>query len=805
MILKIVVLLCLFVTVGMHAQHIQLIDKTTRETLPGVFVFNRTKSTKFLTDSYGKLDCSHFEATDSLDFYYSGYTPYSLLFSSLQASGYLVELESDVLSFDVVIVSSNRWEQEQVEVPHTIKTIQMKDVLLQNPQTTADILETSGYAFIQKSQLAGGSPMLRGFATNRVLIVVDGVRLNNAIFRAGNVQNVISLDANSLSGTEILFGPGAVIYGSDAIGGVMDFRTLKASVSSSDSPLIKGSVFNRVSSANNENTFHFDYNYGTKKWAFLTAFTTSKYDDLLTGSHGDSAYLRPNYVATIAGKDSMFVNPNPKKQVESGFSQFNLIQKIHYQATKELSFHYGFVYAQSSNAPRYDRLTLDRNQDGKLDFANWYYGPQVWMMHQIGANFSKKNAFFDQGKAILAYQRSEESRHDRRFGSSRLRNQYEKVDAYSLNIDLDKKINTRFHLFYGLESIVNRVGSHSDVLNTTTLVSEPNATRYPNGSTWQMHSAYASAKFHLTEKWLLTAGLRYSFIASNALFDSTFFAFPFDRVRLQNSALNGSIGTVYSPQKNTQIYSNISTGFRAPNIDDIGKVFESEPGNLVVPNPNLKPEFAFSGEVGFAHAVAKFLHLDAAVYGTILEDALARSDFQFNGQDSVFFDGEMSKVQAIQNTSRAYVFGFQGGFHLKLWRGFSLKSSLSWQKGGEQNPSDGLYFPKPHVAPLFGRTSLGYERKKWRMELYAVYNGEMAFSNLPLTEIADAALYAKDANDNPYTPAWATYNVKFAWFVNKSIVISGGIENITDQLYRTYSSGISSPGRNYILAVKARF
>src|SRR5688500_2079233 len=153
-----------------------------------------------------------------------------------------------------------------MEVPQRIEKITKNDVTFQNPQTAADLLSSGGYAYIQKSQAGGGSPILRGFATNRVLLVVDGVRMNNAIFRTGNLQNVISLDASSMESAEILYGPGGVIYGSDAIGGVMNFRTLRPGLSDSvGKVLFRGSAFGRYATANMEKTGHADFNIGLNK------------------------------------------------------------------------------------------------------------------------------------------------------------------------------------------------------------------------------------------------------------------------------------------------------------------------------------------------------------------------------------------------------------------------------------------------------------------------------------------------------------------------------------------------------------
>ena len=168
-----------------------------------------------------------------------------------------------------MIISVNKWEQKLNEVPNKIVKINKLDILRNNPQTSADLLGQTGSVFIQKSQLGGGSPMIRGFATNRVLLVMDGVRMNNAIYRSGNLQNVISIDALSTETAEVIFGPGSLIYGSDAIGGVMDFHTLEPRFSKDKKMLVKGSVLGRYSTANQENTGHMDINLGWKKWSLL--------------------------------------------------------------------------------------------------------------------------------------------------------------------------------------------------------------------------------------------------------------------------------------------------------------------------------------------------------------------------------------------------------------------------------------------------------------------------------------------------------------------------------------------------------
>jgi len=252
--------------------------------------------------------------------------------------------------------------------------------------------------------------------------------------------------------------------------------------------------------------------------------------------------------------------------------------------------------------PRYDRLLLDKNNDGNLDYHEWSYGPQKWMMQKIGVVYSKKNWAFDQFRLVAAYQNYQESRHDRKFGSTSTRRQFEQVHAVSVNADFDKEFGTKSTFLYGGEAVYNKVGSNAyrESLNGDQLTINP---RYPDGSTWQSYGVYSNIKHAITETWIFNGGIRFSLSQIQADFDTTLFPYPVVSTTNNNNALNGSMGLVYHPNKNTQLYLNGSTGFRAPNIDDIGKVFDSEPGSVVVPNPDLVPEYAYNAEIGFVKAM----------------------------------------------------------------------------------------------------------------------------------------------------------------------------------------------------------
>ncbi|MFK7783578.1 MAG: TonB-dependent receptor plug domain-containing protein [Crocinitomicaceae bacterium] len=782
------------------SQEVAVRDKITQQFVLDAKIISNDPKVQKRVDLNGRFKLEPFKGCDSIFITADDYQTIVTSYSEIKKMG-IVEMVDEPLSFTDIIISVNRWDEEQLKVPNRITSIDMKEAELLGPQTSADLLETSGYVFIQKSQLAGGSPQLRGFGTNRVLIAVDGVRMNNAIFRSGNLQNVISLDANSLESVEVLFGPGAVIYGSDAIGGVMNFSTKEAQFSpDSVNTFLPTHFAGRYSSASNEVMTHVDFNIGKKKWAFLTSLTFSRYGDLRTGKNGNSAFLRPTYQQRINGVDSTLVNDDPTLQLHSGFSQINAIQKIKYQASENWLLDYSFIYSTTTDAPRYDRLALDREEDGILDNAEWYYGPQKWMMHKFGATHSRKSGVYNDLRITAAYQNFQESRHDRKTGNSLIRRQFENVDAFSLNVDLDKKVGKRFTLFYGLESIGNVVGSNAYTEDIDTKEQLTINSRYPNESTWFSSGAYVNGKYSLNETWSLNGGLRYSFYSISAEFDTSLFPFPVTQTTNSNGALNGSLGLVFNPSDHFQIYSNFATGFRAPNIDDLGKVFDSEPGSVVIPNVNLRPEYVYNGELGFVAAVAARVKIDGVAYYTYLQDALARADFSFNGQDSIFYQGEMSRVQAVQNVSDAWVYGVQAGIEVVLTKGLSLRSTISFQKGEEFNIEDSAYYPKSHVAPTFGRTSITYKRRQLKLDVYSNYQMRLDPEDLPFDE--PTFLYALNDDGQAFVPSWYTLNVKAAVFFNKHLSISGGIENITNQLYRTARSGISAPGRNFVLGLK---
>lgn len=786
------------------AQEITISDSDTKEPIINVAVYNLDKSKTVLSDFDGKCDLSIFDRNERITFKHISYAIRKSTKKQIQKKRNTLYLTMKAEQLDEVVMSVSKWEQQKKDIPNKIASIGAREIAFVNPQTSADLLQNSGKVFVQKSQLGGGSPMIRGFATNRLLLSVDGVRMNNAIFRGGNIQNVISIDPYSIKNTEIIFGPGSVIYGSDAIGGVMNFYTKTPGFSNADSLMVTGNANFRFATANRENTVHFDMNFGKKKWAYITSASYNSFDDLTMGSNGPDYYLRNNLVVRKNGVDELVANSNPKKQEPTGYNQLSLLQKIAYKPNNIWRYDLGLHYSETSDYSRYDRLIRPNLTGDGLYSAEWFYGPQKWFMANVQVNKKGKGKFYDGVKLSAAYQHFEESRNDRTFQDPIRFTTREKVDALSTNLDFENKKIGNLRLYYGGEYIFNEVGSKGSQQDIETNSIENAASRYPDGSTWQTLAGYINGEYKAKPNLTLLTGLRYSHVWIDAVFDKTFYSFPFDDANLNNGALTGSLGVSWFPKANLQITWNGSTGFRAPNIDDVGKIFDSEPGSVVVPNPDLEPEYAYNMELGIHKNFNDKLVLKGATFYTYLVDALVRRDFRFNGQSEIEYNGELSNVQAIQNAAKAYVYGFEFGLEAFLSDNFSVRSNLTLTEGIEEE-DDGTDSPGRHVAPTFGDLHLIWKNQKLKADLFLNYNGEIPFYDLASSERSKGYIYAKDGNGNPYSPSWHTLNFRSQYTISDAFKATMSLENITNQRYRTYSSGISASGINLVLGLGYRF
>lgn len=804
--MKIFILLFFFglFTIGTsYAQQVVVVDKATGDPVASVAIYNKGKQKSSLTNFDGAASLEIFGLNESIYFQSFGYKILKTNKQEVKNNNYQVELEPTSESMNPVVLSVSKFQQRQQDIPQSVVSTTKEEIVFKNPQTSADLLQQTGQVYVQKSQQGGGSPLIRGFSTNRLLLTVDGVRMNTAIFRGGNLQNVISIDPLSVERTEVILGPGSVVYGSDAIGGVINFFTQTPEFSDSDNPIFSGNGIVRYATANKEKTAHLDFNYGTSRFASATSISINSFDDLRMGSNGPDDYLRENFVVRRNGVDVVVENDDPELQIPTGFDQLNLLQKFSYKPNLYWKFDLGLIYTATSDFDRYD--ALDRfSENGDPRDAEWFYGPQKWLMVNAKAQHRGSGKWYDKMIITQAFQQFDESRNVRAFQSSDLFENDERVDAWSTSVDFERRNREDNVLFYGAEYVHNRVGSTGSIFNIETGDRQAAATRYPDGSTWQSLAAYVNYQWKIKDNFTLQSGARYNHIWLDAAFDNTFFDFQFDRAVVNTGALTGGLGATYLPNPDLELRVNLSTAFRAPNIDDIGKIFDPAPNTVIVPNPDLRPEYSYNAEIGVKKRVNKDFTIEVAGYYTILDDALVPRDFTLNGEDSILFQGEQSRVQAIQNSERSQIYGVELGIDYNISDHFRFYGHYTWLDG-EQEEEDGSKVAVRHVAPAFGDAHIVYNKGKLKLDAFAMFNGKFDFEDLSPDQQNRPFLYALDENGNPFSPSWYTVNLRSQYQFTDSMSAIVTLENITDQRYRTYSSGISAAGRNLILALNFAF
>lgn len=821
---------CLFVmlvfTVNGLAQTLEIFDRSTEKRIEHVAAFGTRKSVSVISNNSGQLKLDGFDIEDTIIFQHTSYIDFFYTKRQLEAMEYKMYMVKDVHMLKEVVLSASKMEESIDDIPTQMDIIDYTDVANLNPQTTADMLMSNGSVTIQKSQMGGGSPVIRGFEANKVLIVVDGVRMNNAIYRSGHLQNVITIDHSVLERTEVIFGPSSVMYGSDALGGVMHFYTKNPLLAYNDSTInqkINGYV--RYASANNEQTTHFDFQVGFKKIGLLTGITHSDFRNLRTGANRHPDYpdfgkLNKYYYKTLQGNDTMLINSDPNVQRNTGYNQVNLLQKIFFRPNPKVGFTLNVQYSSSSLIPRYDKLNDIKNDT--LKYAEWYYGPQDRLFTTFATRLTPEKTFFDEGTIIVGYQKIGEERITRKFNNDYRTTRNEEVNVLTFNADMFKKIDSARSFQYGAEATYNDVASSAVATNVWDSTESYASTRYPDdGSQVQSAATYFTYKWWLNKKILLNAGLRYSQISMASKFkENNTYNFTFDKISINTSAFNGSAGLVMRPSEFWQFNISTSTGFRAPNVDDYGKVF-SKDDYVVVPNPDLVPEFVKSAELGIIKKFKdKVTQVKLLGYYTSLANAIVRRDYQLNGEDSLVYDGDTVKITANTNANSAIIYGAFLGIKIRISKAMYLESNVNYTVGEDLTDK----VPLSHIPPVFGKSGIYYEFQKgkrlkpMKLSLFSYYNGWKRLSEYGSASVDNLSEATADG-----MPAWYTINfngsyefkIKTPYYEEEQIMqhmrnhrilmLQVGVDNILDTHYRNFASGISAPGRNIILTLRAYF
>jgi len=723
-----------------------------------------------------------------------------LLLCLTVTSGYVFgQADSAKKALPEVVVFANKFPALSKNIVQKVDFISDKNAINQQANT-GDILLQSGQVFVQKSQSGGGSPVIRGFEASRVLLMVDGVRLNNAIFRGGHLQNIITIDNMILDRVEIIYGPSSTLYGSDALGGVVNMFTKKPILTTSSSWKTNANLIQRYASGQNENRTHLDVTIANNQWAYLTSFTYGSFGDMRQGANRSATYpdfgKRTFYVVRDAGADVVKVNEDVNIQKLSGYNQTDLLQKVMYKPNENSEHLLNIQISNSSNINRYDRLT--ETSRGLPVYAEWYYGPQIRNLISYKYTATKLPGYFSDLMVTSSFQDIEESRISRKYNTTAKDFRFERVNVLGVNADLlHRQANGEIHL--GAESYTNFVRSTAERLNIATSALSRITTRYSDGPTKMSYNAlYLQQTKSLDNHWVLNDGIRINLVQLDARFaDTTLMHFPFNKAIQNNTAVTGNLGIAYNGENGYRVTAGLSSGFRSPNVDDLTKVFDTKTGYVVVPNKDLKPEYTYNAEINLSHT-GNIASWGASVFYTWFNNAIVVSKYNWNGQDNIMYQNVLSAVYAPQNQASAKLYGFNLNGKIKLIYNTILQGTYTYTKGTYNNGT--VTMPLDHIPPAYGRVGLKKGMDKFNVEGFILFNGWKRMNDYNLNG-EDNELYATPDG----MPSWMTVNFSSYYNPTKKLSLGVQIENIADKNYRYFASGISAVGRNFIVSCRLSF
>jgi hemoglobin/transferrin/lactoferrin receptor protein len=670
-------------------------------------------------------------------------------------------------------------ESKSVDFKNQLTHLKLSEaeMLAAQSSQTSDLLEKTMGISVQNSQNGGGSPNLRGMEANRLLIVVDGIPLNNTIFRGGHLQSTATINPIFLQDAEVLFGPASVAYGNGAMGGAILFNTKRPNNESSTQ------FIQQFESSSNAVFTSIISNYKLKNSANISGFSIKHYGDLKMGG-------KRNHGFKNWGNEPIITEGNIQKG--TAYQQADFFHKTLFKLNNSNFLLFNSQFSTSSNINRFDKLNDIKEEAQKYKY--WYYGPQKRFFQSVRLKNYFNNFASDEAVFTAAYQDIEESRHKQKNGDELLNNRTESLQIIDFKTDFLKQFN-HFKLNYGFDSRFQKLNSTANLSNKNKLFY--NTSRYPDGGTTVLNNAlYLQANIKLSEKLSLLAGSRYSLNSLSAKFiDTNTIHLPFKEIQVENKSLSNSLQFVYNLNPNVELNAAISNGFRNPNTDDIGKVFSKNDIDVVIPNNQLSPEKSINIETGIRLKIRDMLNLQIQVFQTQITDAIERREASLNGSDSINYDGEMMKVMMNTNIGSASISGINFAYQLKINEHISHNTIVNFLKG---ETTEGI--PLAHIPPANIISILNYDYHDNYFSFSVHYNALKKASNYDLAGVDNL-----EEATSTGTPSWYTLNVNYRTIIDNNLTLIVGINNFLDSHYKTFGSGISASGRNFTISLSTKF
>ena len=721
-----------------------------------------------ISNKEGIVDISSFNHNESIEITHIGYNKKIIIKDSFNINNIILIRKSTIIQ-EISIHSSLNTNQNKSQ----IISLDKKEVVASLPSNSANLIQRSTSIPMQKSQVAGGSPNIRGFEANRILLVLDGIKLNNTIYRSGHLQNILSIDPYIIEKLNVIHGTSSIFYGSGSLGGAIIMETIDPKKDETNMLFVQ-----HFESSSNNMLTHFGSSYSINNISSYSSISLKKNENLKMGKIRFHNYNE-------WGKD-LFATKN-NEQLFGNYHQLDITQKINVHLKNKNKLKFNYQISNSSKSNRYDKL--NDLSDGLPKYKNWYYGPQKRELISLGYIRNSKSFLYDKINVLAALQNIKESRNTQKQNDSVLTKRLENLNIYALKCVFHKSIYSQ-KISFGAESRYENLKSKGSILfeNGT---EESYISRYPDENAEERNvSFYINSEVNLSKIMKWYSGIRGDINKINCSFTEAFpINLPNNNVVVENK--NISMSTNISADINNSIFCSLSifNAFRNPNIDDIGKLFSKTNGIVVIPNSNLRPEKNMSSEIVIKY-IKRNTKLKSSLFYSKLTDVIEKRPFSITENDSILYDGEMMLTIANVNIKEALLFGFNMSYHQKISSkiDFQLMSDFVKSKSYDS-------MPLAHIPPFSLKTIVNYSNsEKSKLSLIGKYNS--------WKKAEDFDVFGVDNLDEATingTPSWWILNLLYSHNLDDSLKISMSIENLFDAHYKTFASGISASGRNFVL------
>ncbi|HLP94356.1 MAG TPA: TonB-dependent receptor [Saprospiraceae bacterium] len=639
-----------------------------------------------------------------------------------------------LILLDETVVTAYRGESKSLRTLEAVAILKNREIQKVQSRTSPEALSVLPGVFVQKTNHGGGSPFLRGLTGNQTLLLIDGVRLNNATFRYGPNQYFNTIDVFTLDRIEALRGGGAVPFGSDAMGGTLQAFTRALEFDNQIS--WNGKMTARWATQQMEQTLRPEIGFSSKRVAMVGGVSWRKFGDL-------------------AGGDTT------GRQSPSGYRELDMDIKVKCALNSKATLTVLHQRVHQQNVPVYHKIVLE-------NFAENHMDPQNRALSYVRWDQKLSKGTLKQISTTLSLHETEEVRKIRKNGSSVLRTESDRVKSFGGVVQFYHEIGDCWTIRSGIDGYLDQVNSNRNDLDEVTGVLTPKRGLYPDGSTMSSVSLFSIHSLSV-RKWEFTAGGRwntYSIGVKEA---------DLGEVTLTPKAIvwNGSAG--YHIKNQSTIFASAQTSFRTPNIDDLGTLGVVD-FRFEAPNYQLKPERSTHFQMGYKWQSSS-IQGAAYLYRNELRDLITRVK-----QDTQMMQGY--PLYQKENSGRAYIQGFEADGKYLINQRWSLAGSLTYTYG--QNVSDNE--PVRRIPPAFGRVALEFKPEF----------GQITAEWIGAAKQTRLAKGDQDDNRIPKggTPGWQLLNLHFEYEWKPAILVQVSMLNIFNQDYRTHGSGINGYGRS---------